>query len=616
MQDEINPNEDETSIEDPHTGPNTGQLVKGDMQMSGASVPLEDDTGSQVMGGNDDDENPIVPAEGDPRDNKLKSPFDDTHEDDDEEELGESIKFAKNGDILGKDIIEGEDPFTSGTGEDQTPELDQPRKQQAQLDDTPLQEEPNDFNNTNGESPIEDLDNTGQDGERPDVATPDHSDMLGDSGQVRLQLEQQGEDMNPDRLATNDGIMNNAGLNMEPDAMRGQYEDVTEEDYLKKTQDGSDVLEQEGEPLEDGAIIMPDDVRQVTPTGTGIDPVTGEQLVGQDMIDTPDGMEDPTQLNPTGADMNDPTHSGIDEEEVDPNILHPDPVEPESGILYTDNTDEQGNEIPDLRFDQTPESDEQQPEIENEFEIVTKEEYEQHVDGAFNSQDEFDAELDNPQMDILETTPEEFIPQEDAMDPTETDEEGNPVEMADVDGNPLEEEEAGSQNSDSQNSEASDEELLSGEDDENSGSDSNKKSFGDAPKESSEDPNDFSDEPEEDEVSDSSEEEVDKEEEPKESKQEDEKPKKKAKKTSKKSPKKTDKKDPDKKESSKDSDEPEQGNDKSSKDDEDEGNINDSKVDAIFDKKDQLEEEGLEDEEILDLLKNEFDDDIVEDIEE
>ena len=94
----------------------------------------------------------------------------------------------------------------------------------------------------------------------------------------------------------------------------------------------------------------------------------------------------------TDVDMNDPTLSGIDEEEVDPNLLHQDQ---ETGMNYTDLTDEQGNEVPDLRFDQNPDSIEQQPEVELEFEIVTKDEYESHLDTAM-SQDEFDAELQNP----------------------------------------------------------------------------------------------------------------------------------------------------------------------------------------------------------------------------
>jgi len=102
--------------------------------------------------------------------------------------------------------------------------------------------------------------------------------------------------------------------------------------------------------------------------------------------------EDEIGTGLTGGDMNDPTLSGIDEEEVDPNLLHQDP---ETGKNYTDLTDEQGNEVPDLRFDQNPDSIEEQPEVELEFEIVTKEEYESHLDTEM-SQDEFDAELQNP----------------------------------------------------------------------------------------------------------------------------------------------------------------------------------------------------------------------------
>ena len=64
--------------------------------------------------------------------------------------------------------------------------------------------------------------------------------------------------------------------------------------------------------------------------------------------------EDEIGTGLTDGDMNDPTLSGIDEEEVDPNLLHQDP---ETGINYTDLTDEQGNEVPDLRFDQNPDSD-------------------------------------------------------------------------------------------------------------------------------------------------------------------------------------------------------------------------------------------------------------------
>lgn len=561
LQDEMTPNNDQTSIDDPHTGPNTGQLVKGDKQMSGGTDPIPNTGKDQIIGSNDNDEQPIVPDEGFEEDRKLKTDIT-GEEDEAEEALPNTFEDDK------KDKLIGEDPLTSGTSEDpnQEPEI---RKQQTQLDDTPLQEKPNDFNTTNSEDPIDNMSNTGQGGEKPDIVTPNHSDKLGDSGQVRLQLEQEDPELNPDRLETNDGIMDNTGLNMEPDSLRGQYASVTEEDYLKKTQDGSNILEQEGQPLEDGAIIKPEDVQQITPTGNN-------------MIDTPDSIEDPTQLNPTGADANDPTQSGIDEEEVDPNILHVDPEDPESGILYTDNTDEQGNEIPDLRFDQTLDSDEHQPEIENEFEIVTKEEYEQHVDKAFNSQAEFDAELDNPTMDQLQMTT-----QEDPMDPVETDEEGNAKELTDVDGNPLEEEESS---------------------EEETGEDS---SSVDAPKE---DPDDFSDEPEEEDV-----------EQPKpkkksKSKKDSDKPKK-SKKT-----KKTDKKDPDKKDSGDKSEEPEQEDDSTSDSEDKEGNINDSvddlpetsgSVDDIIKREHELMEDGeLEEEEIHDILIDEFSADKVEDIED
>lgn len=413
LEGEMDPLEEETSIDEPHMGPNTGQLVKGDLQMSGGTDPIPDTGKGQIIGSNDDDENPIAPDEGFEDDKKLKDKIID-----DDEEAEEAIdktvqqKFPTDT----KDKIEGEDPFTSGTSDDPNPYVE-PRKQQAKLDDAPLQEEPNDFNNTNEEQPLEDNANDDNKGVQEDIISPDSSDMLGDSGQVRLQLEEEDPELNPDRLEGADGIMDNTGLNMEPEGQM-QYQQVSEDDYLKKTQ--------EGEPLEDGMIIKPEDVRQVTPTGTG-----------QDMIETSDMIEDPTQVNPNDADINDPTVSGIDEEEVDPNILHTDP---ESGILYTDNTDEQGNEIPDLRFDQTADSNEQQPEIEQEYEIVTKEEYEQHVDIGFDNQEQFNAELDNPQLDILETTPEEFKPQEDIFDPVEKGEDGEDKELTDVDENPIEEE--------------------------------------------------------------------------------------------------------------------------------------------------------------------------------
>jgi hypothetical protein len=160
---------------------------------------------------------------------------------------------------------------------------------------------------------------------------------------------------------------------------------------MKRTQDGSNPLEEEGEPLQDGMVMKPEDVQQTEPDGF----IRGTNIVPQEKEPI---EEDEIGTGLTGGDMNDPTLSGIDEEEVDPNLLHQDP---ETGKNYTDLTDEQGNEVPDLRFDQNPDSTDQQPEVELEFEIVTKEEYESHLDTAM-TQDEFDAELQNPTGEPVE----------------------------------------------------------------------------------------------------------------------------------------------------------------------------------------------------------------------
>ncbi len=169
--------------------------------------------------------------------------------------------------------------------------------------------------------------------------------------------------------------MDNTGLNVKP-----EYETMDEDDY-RKVQDGSNPLEQEGDPLEDGMIVKPEDVQQTEPDGFH----RGTNIVPQEISED----EYKQELNMSDSDVNDPTLSGIDE---DPDILHTDP---ETGINYTDLTDEQGNEVPDLRFDQSEDSDEKQPEVELEFEIITKDEYEDEVDAQM-SQDDFNNELENP----------------------------------------------------------------------------------------------------------------------------------------------------------------------------------------------------------------------------
>ena len=343
---ERTPEEGNTAIEDPHARPVQEPMVN----MSGGSDPIPDNTKDQIIGSNDDDEQPIVPSEGDPNDDEeeeRKISKESMDEDDEEYEWEEEFGDKK-------DVIYGEDPLTSGTSEDPNPELDQPQKGQAQLDDTPLQEEP---------------------------TTDFDKDVVGSSDQVRLQMDEETGENPSDMLQNNsDTIMDNTGLNVKP-----EYETVSEDDFMKRTQDGSNPLEEEGEPLQDGMVMKPEDVQQTEPEGF----IRGTNIVPQEKEPI---EEDEIGTGLTNEDANDPTLSGIDEEEVDPNLLHQDP---ETGRNYTDLTDEQGNEVPDLRFDQNPDSTDQQPEIELEFEIVTKEEYESHLDTAM-TQDEFDAELQNP----------------------------------------------------------------------------------------------------------------------------------------------------------------------------------------------------------------------------
>lgn len=324
--------DEETSIIDQHAGPNQEPLVRP-VQMSGGSEPLPDNSDKQILGSNKHDEQPISPSEGFPDDEPIKD-----------------RQFGFKNDT--KDKIYGEDPFTSGTSTDPNP-TPEARKTFPRLDDHPLQEEPKDFN--------DDIDN--------DDTDNDITKNIGDSNQMRLVMDEE-TGHNPDELIPNDGIMDNTGLNVKPEQ---KYVDVTEEDYMKRVQDGSNPLEEKGDPLEDGMIIKPEDVQQVEPSEA-----TGTNLTHVDQSDN--------------NDMNDPTLTGHDEELVDPNILH---VDPETNILYTDLTDEQGNEVPDLRFDQTSDSDEKQPEIELEYEIVTKEEYDAKVESKM-SQDQFDSELENP----------------------------------------------------------------------------------------------------------------------------------------------------------------------------------------------------------------------------
>ena len=235
---ERTPEEGNTAIEDPHARPVQEPMVN----MSGGSDPIPDNTKDQIIGSNDDDEQPIVPSEGDPDDEEEERKISKESMDEDDEEYEWEEEFGDK-----KDVIYGEDPLTSGTSEDPNPELDQPQKGQAQLDDTPLQEEP---------------------------TTDFDKDVVGSSDQVRLQMDEETGENPSDMLQNNsDTIMDNTGLNVKP-----EYETVSEDDFMKRTQDGSNPLEEEGEPLQDGMVMKPEDVQQTEPEGF----IRGTNIVPQE----------------------------------------------------------------------------------------------------------------------------------------------------------------------------------------------------------------------------------------------------------------------------------------------------------------------------------------------
>ena len=125
-----------------------------------------------------------------------------------------------------------------------------------------------------------------------------------------------------DDNTVDDNTIDDTELNVKPD-----YKSVSQDDYMKRVQDGSNPLEQNGDPLEDGMIIKPQETQQ------------------------------------------------FDEIKIDPNAIL---FDPEEGRNFTELTDEQGNPVPDLRFDQTTDSDEEQPNVEPKYEIKTQEDYAKH----------------------------------------------------------------------------------------------------------------------------------------------------------------------------------------------------------------------------------------------
>lgn len=390
---ERTPETGNTALKNPHPRPNQDPMVEDDVlntpqpfQDSGGSQGFPDNTKKQVLGSPDDDESPIAPSEGFEPDNDEEETKKKINSQNLKKKTIEAVNPNSPDKKLNRDLKVGEDPMTSGIiEEDEEDEY----KQQARLDDHPLQQPSANKGNINGIDPNrQNQNNTSQ--ELPSSIANNNNDntelvppydktsqTVGDNNQARLQNEElTGKPQ--DTLKPNKGIFDNSGLNMKPD-----YQQVTQDDYMRKVQDGSDPLEKKGDPLEDGMIIKPEETRQN------------------------DGTQQITNNQPSN---NDPTDSGIDEEQVDPNVLH---YDPEIGRMVTDLTDEQGEPVPDLRFDQTPSSDEDQPEVELKYEIVTKDEYNQHLNAQQPS-----ATQDNP------------------LDPVEKDESGNPMELNTVDSQP------------------------------------------------------------------------------------------------------------------------------------------------------------------------------------
>jgi len=366
-----------------------------------------------------------------------------------------------------KDKIKPEDSDPRLPMVDPNKNLNQPQVGQARLDDHPLFEQPtndpegidpsrdryNQASPTNamGEEP-HDLKNNITQGGGDGNAVPPASGVVGQSDQARLQKEEltgvQGQSELPtigdplkDRAEhpDNTDVIDQSGLNLTPGAPSGDIEDPYRDqitgitDPVKGAPDLKNQTIQDpiGEvPQDDGMLVKPEDVQQVQPE-QGQQPLDPQQ----GGIDAPAPNADPNQ----GTNID----QGVDPNEIDPNQLH---LDPESGRMYTDQTDEQGNEVPDLRMDQTPDSDEKQPEVELENEIVTKEEYEQELEGQraskappppplpeppMVSEDQFNAELDKQSIDPNETNmfdntepkePQDRI--EKLLNPEEPEEEG------------------------------------------------------------------------------------------------------------------------------------------------------------------------------------------------
>ncbi|HEC65434.1 MAG TPA: hypothetical protein ENI23_09075 [bacterium] len=302
-------------------------------KMSGGSEPLPEGK-AQILGGNDNDENPQVPSEGFQKDfdKVAQKPNTDLQNSQQVDKTqidihdADAEKKAKLGidplEVPDRDSRPENDPMTSGVADTtvnpETPDLEVNQgKDLPGLPDKPLFEQPTQVPNPEEELPQEpkkELPVNAQQEQGIDElkVVPDAVDNLGPN---HPPAETQPDSV-PVQQSKNPEI-DNTNLNITPDGDGDQTQIPEPRTTIREPpQDGDPNREGRSFPDGDGNIYNADtDLRQIEPTKvTSKDPETGRNLTNQ--------------------------------------------------------LDEQGNPIPDLRFDQTPDSKEQQPKIETKQEEI------------------------------------------------------------------------------------------------------------------------------------------------------------------------------------------------------------------------------------------------------
>ena len=290
-------------------------------KMTGGSEPIVDGK-AQILGSPDNDENPLVPSEGMPNDfdKEAQTPNTDLQDsqqvepqldihDAEHEEKAKQLGVDPL-EVPDRDAVADNDPMTSGIS-DSTVDPDNPENIEPNAGSKlpQLQDKPL-FETPKNEQdiPQEPIQEDPQDlGQTDGIKTVD-----GPIDKIAHPPEETQPDSVPVQDSENPQI-DNTGLNMTPDG----------EPDVSKSQI----------PEERTSIRKEPQLGQSFPDGDG---------------NIFDGDKDIRQVEP-------------------PQITSKDP---ETGRNYTNQLDEQGNPIPDLRFDQTPDSDEDQPEIETKDEEI------------------------------------------------------------------------------------------------------------------------------------------------------------------------------------------------------------------------------------------------------